>query len=202
MGRASGFPSAGDADIAPRAEHVDVVPRSVTVRSLRPPTNTRVYILRMEPLVVAMKVRGDLSLDEIETFLGNARIPLRIACRTPSERLWMVSLWFQYRDGQLHCSTSKEADVVRYLDHDGHVAFEVSTNDIPYSGVRGHGSASVTDDPEKEVLRELLEQYMDGTENALGRRLLSEERDEVTITIDPSRVYGWDFSDRSGGSDA
>jgi len=149
-----------------------------------------------------MNVRGALSLDEIETFLENATIPLRVACRTPGDRLWMLSLWFQYRDGQLRCATSKEADVVRYLEHDRHVAFEVSTNDPPYRGVRGHGSASVSDDPDKEVLRELLERYMDGTENALGRRLLSEERDEVTIAIEPGRVYGWDFSDRRGGSDA
>ncbi|MFT4930520.1 MAG: nitroimidazol reductase NimA-like FMN-containing flavoprotein [Natronomonas sp.] len=156
----------------------------------------------MEPFVVAMKVRGDLSLDEIETFLGTATIPLRIACRTPSEHLWMVSLWFQYRDGHLYCATSKEADVVRYLDNDGHVAFEVSTNDPPYRGVRGHGSASVTDDPEKEVLRELLNRYLNGTENPLGRRLLSEERDEVTISIEPTRVFGWDFSDRKRGSSA
>lgn len=43
----------------------------------------------------------------------------------------MLSLWFKYRDGNLHCATSKGADVVWYLDHDEHVAFEVSTDAPP-----------------------------------------------------------------------
>lgn len=146
-----------------------------------------------------MEVRGSLDRDEIESFLESATIPVRIACRTPSEHLWMLSLWFRYRNGHLQCATARHADVVAYLEHDRRVAFEISTNDPPYRGVRGRGSASISDDPEKALLRELLERYLGDTDTPTGRRLLSDERDEVTITVDPELVYGWDFTERMQG---
>ncbi|UTF53310.1 pyridoxamine 5'-phosphate oxidase family protein [Natronosalvus rutilus] len=143
-----------------------------------------------------MKIRGSLSRAEIDDYLDEATIPLRLACHTPAGRLWMLSLWFQYRDGVFRCATGADADVVRYLEHDSAVAFEVSTNKPPYAGVRGSGTATIDPDPEKAVLRELLERYLGGTDSKLARSLLEKDREEVTITVDPSVVYGWDFSER------
>ncbi|TYL40573.1 pyridoxamine 5'-phosphate oxidase [Natronococcus pandeyae] len=152
-----------------------------------------------------MKVRGSRSRDDITAFLETQTIPVRLGCQTPSGHLWMVSLWYRYRPGEtdengddwrLECATSASADVVSYLRENPGVAFEISTNEPPYAGVRGRGSASMEPDPEKEVLRDLLERYLGGTESELARSLLREDRDEVVITIDPAVVYGWDFSER------
>ncbi|PSQ19793.1 pyridoxamine 5'-phosphate oxidase [Halobacteriales archaeon QS_8_69_26] len=132
----------------------------------------------------------------VAEFLAEATIPLRLACRTPGSHLWMVSLWFRHRDGRLECATGRDADVVRYLRSDPGVAFEVSTNDPPYRGVRGRGTVEIEPDPEKAVLRDLLERYLGGTDSRLARRLLDEGREEVTLRIDPAKVYSWDFSDR------
>lgn len=86
---------------------------------------------------------GAWSRREAAAFLNEATIPLRLACRTPSGRLWVVSLWFRHRDGGFECATAADADVVRFLQSDPGVAFEVSTNEPPYRGVRGNGTASV-----------------------------------------------------------
>lgn len=133
---------------------------------------------------------------ETERFLESTAVPLRLGCRTPNDDPWMLSLWYLYRDGTLWCATSADADVVRYLRHDDGVAFEVSTNRPPYKGVRGNGTATIEADPEKELLRELLERYLDGTESPLARKLTSPEREEVRIRIDPARLYTWDFTGR------
>lgn len=133
---------------------------------------------------------------ETERFLERTAVPLRVACRTPNDEPWMLSLWYLYRDGALHCATGADADVVRYLRHDDRVAFEVSTNDPPYSGVRGNGTATVESDAGKSLLRELIERYLGGTNSTLASRLLSPEREEVRIRIDPTRLYTWDFTDR------
>ncbi|EMA40023.1 hypothetical protein [Halobiforma nitratireducens] len=171
-----------------------------------------------------MNVRGSLSVEEIDEFLTTHDVPVRLACRTPSGHLWMLSLWYRYReDRTLECATSASATVVDYLTHDptdaspesegegeggdegegegegeSEVAFEISTNRPPYGGVRGRGTASVAPDPEKETLRALLERYLDGTESELAQNLLREEREEVTIAIEPAVVYGWDYSGRMG----
>lgn len=154
------------------------------------------------------RVTGAWDRDGIAAFLEDAVVPVRLACRTSSGPLWIVSLWYRWReeggeddqadgggDPVFHCATGADADVVGYLEHDDGVAFEVSTNDVPYRGVRGHGTATVTPDEDKATLRALLERYLGGTDVALARRLLDDDRDEVRITVRPERLYSWDFSD-------
>ena len=139
---------------------------------------------------------GAWDAAETEAFLDSATVPLRLSCHASGESLWMLSLWFLYREEAFWCATSANADIVDYLADDDHVAFEISTNDPPYKGVRGNGTASVESDSEKALLRDLLERYLGGTDSALADRLLSPERAEVTIRIDPDRLSTWDFSDR------
>jgi len=81
--------------------------------------------------------RGTWTEDEVEEFLQEATIPVRIATRRPDDSPWVVTLWFRYRDGSLECATGANADVVRFLRRDPEVAFDISTNDIPYRGIRG-----------------------------------------------------------------
>lgn len=141
-------------------------------------------------------VSGDWTAARAEEYLTDRRIPVRLACRTPDGGLWMLSLWYLVRDEALHCATGANADVVRYLRADPGVSFEVSDNDPPYCGVRGAGTATITTDEGKGLLRELMERYLGGTDHELGRKLLHPDREEVHIRIDPERAYTWDFGDR------
>ncbi|GAB7020392.1 pyridoxamine 5'-phosphate oxidase family protein [Halostagnicola bangensis] len=151
-----------------------------------------------------MNVRGNLSNDAIATFLSEETVPIRIGCQTPSGAPWMLSMWYRSRavgddpheEWVLECATGSEAKVVTYVTETPEVSFEISTNHPPYTGVRGHGTATVESDPEKEVLRSLIGRYLGGMDSRLARNLLRDERDEVTITIEPDAIYGWDFGDR------
>jgi nitroimidazol reductase NimA-like FMN-containing flavoprotein (pyridoxamine 5'-phosphate oxidase superfamily) len=144
-------------------------------------------------------VTGDWDRPRTERFLDEHAVPVRIACRTGDDGLWMLSLWFRYDDGHLRCATGANARVVDYLRADPTVAFEVSTNRPPYMGVRGAGTATVESEGGKPLLRELLERYLGGTDSDLARRLLSPDREEVVVDVDIERAYTWDFSDRMGG---
>ncbi|WP_247008163.1 pyridoxamine 5'-phosphate oxidase family protein [Halorientalis litorea] len=139
---------------------------------------------------------GPWDGDRTTEFLTDALVPIRLACHTPSGGLWMLSLWYLYRDDQLCCATANEADVVDFLRADPELAFEVSVNDPPYMGVRGQGTATVEPDDDKVTLEALIDRYLGGTDNSLATRLLAEDREEVVIRIDPTRVSTWDFSDR------
>ncbi len=143
-----------------------------------------------------VRLTGAWDRDRTEAFLAEATVPIRLACHSTGGRLWMLSLWFEYRDDRLHCATSAHADVVDYLEGDDEVAFEVSTNEPPYKGVRGNGTASLSIDENKRQLRSLIDRYLGDRESSLAQRLLSGEREEVHIEIDPRRVYTWDFTDR------
>jgi nitroimidazol reductase NimA-like FMN-containing flavoprotein (pyridoxamine 5'-phosphate oxidase superfamily) len=147
-------------------------------------------------------IRGDWDHDRASEFLTDERIPVRLSCHAPDGGLWMLSLWYEYdpNAGEFNCATAASADVVRYLRADDAVAFEISTNDPPYRGVRGQGRARLEPDQNKALLKRLLERYLGGTDSPLAKRLLDPARDEVRITVDIEKAYTWDFTSRMGGS--
>jgi len=75
--------------------------------------------------------RGAWTRAEMADFLDSTTVPIRLGCTTPAGGLWMLSLWYRYRDGAFHCATSASADVVTYLDADDRVSFEISVNEPP-----------------------------------------------------------------------
>lgn len=141
-------------------------------------------------------VTGPWDRERTASFLKDAQIPVRLACHTTGGGLWMLSLWYAFRDGRLHCATAADADVVSFLRADPAVAFEVSVNEPPYRGVRGQGTATLEPDAGKELLRDLVVRYLGGTDTELAQWLLSEDREEVHISVDPTRLSTWDYSDR------
>jgi len=141
-------------------------------------------------------VSGPWTREEMEQFLDAETVPLRLGCRTPADKPWMLSLWYRFVDGAFECATGADAAVVDYLDHDPIVSFEVSTNEPPYRGVRGNGTATMTADDDKTVLTELLHRYLGGTDSPLAEQLLAPDRREIQITITPDRLHTWDYSNR------
>jgi len=151
----------------------------------------------MHPKIEAMvSIEGVWSRDETEAFLDAAIVPVRIGCHNPKGGLWMLSLWYRYHDGRIQCATSKGADVVGFLRKNDEICFEISTNLPPYMGVRGAGRASIEAAGGKDVLRSLVDRYLGTREAEMAQWLLSDEREEVSITIEPSRLYTWDFTPR------
>jgi nitroimidazol reductase NimA-like FMN-containing flavoprotein (pyridoxamine 5'-phosphate oxidase superfamily) len=142
------------------------------------------------------ELTGAWTRERTEQFLDEQTIPVRLATHTPKGGLWMLSLWYRYRDGRLECATGADAKVVRYLRENPGVAFEISTNDVPYRGVRGAGTATVDPDEDKAVLQDLIERYLGDTDSKLARSLLSPDREEVRIAADIERAYTRDCSRR------
>ncbi|AFK19793.1 pyridoxamine 5'-phosphate oxidase family protein [Haloferax mediterranei ATCC 33500] len=145
---------------------------------------------------------GPWSRERVEEFLTMTTIPVRLSCRTPADDLWMLSLWYEWdaEQSELRCATSADADVVRFLRAYDDVAFEISTNDPPYRGVRGRGTTTVEADEQKTVLRRLIGRYLGDDDTPLAERLLSPERDEVTIRIRPTKLHTWDYASRMSSS--
>ncbi len=141
---------------------------------------------------------ADQSLAEppIAEYLDAQRIPLRLACHTPSGWPVVLSLWFVRLEGSLWCATQENAKVVGYLRSDTRCGFEVAGETPPYRGVRGRGEASLHKDRGEEILRTLLERYQGGAETPLAKRLLANVEQEVAIEIVPRSLHVWDFTKR------
>jgi hypothetical protein len=62
--------------------------------------------------------------------------------------------------------------------------------------VRGQGIATIDATSGADTLRQFLFRHVGSTDNPLAQRLLARSHSEVTIVIDPVKVFTWNFTDR------
>ena len=136
------------------------------------------------------------SLQAIEDFLDGQRIPVRLACLTPSGGPVVCSLWYLYDDGALWCATQKSARVAGYLALQPACGFEIAPEAMPYRGVRGQGIATLSQERGPYVLERLIDRYLGNRGSEFARWLLKRAHKEVAIKIDPGWMTSWDFSPR------
>lgn len=140
------------------------------------------------------ELRGAWTDRELERFLTESRIPIRLAVHRGDGSMWMVALWYRYRNGSFECVTPTNAVLVEFLRGGSSVAFDVSTNDPPYRGVRGNGGAGLSPDEDRETLRALIDRYLGGTDSPLADSLLTAESGMTRIRIHPNEWYCWDYA--------
>ena len=145
-----------------------------------------------------MRHKGPWSMDQIERFLREIRIPIRIACNGASGHPVLASLWFVPVEGKLWCASQRSARLVSILTRDPRCAFEVSVEKPPYYGIRGPALATLHDDRGEEILRKLIDRYLGNSESHLARFLLGRVEYETAIAIEPQVLVSWDYRERMG----
>lgn len=136
--------------------------------------------------------------DLILQALHQQRCPIRLAVNGAQGYPHIVSLWFQYQQGEFYCVTAKSAWLVAQLQRDGRVGFEASTNAAPYKGVRGTGLCEL-EPLQGSLLQDLITHYLGGCDSKLARWLLSRQGNEVVIKITPQQQSCWDYTERMQG---
>lgn len=136
------------------------------------------------------------SLPEIESFLASCVIPVRLACLTSRGEPIVCSLWYLHEDGVLWCATQKTAKVAQYLRDHPLCGFEISTETLPYKGVRGQGEVTLSLERGPYILLQLIDRYLGTRDSDFARWLLARSSGEVAIGIKPAWLTAWDFSAR------
>lgn len=141
-------------------------------------------------------VKGPWSPRQIEDFLGEAVIPMRLAAVRGDGFPQVVSVWFRYREGRLQCVSHRDSYLVGLLQANPKVGFEVAPNDPPYYGVRGRGTADLQPLGDSDALEHLIARYLGGGPSRVGSWLLSRREEELLITIEPLHLFSWDYRQR------
>jgi hypothetical protein len=144
-------------------------------------------------------LKGPWDKSQIDSFLQGSTFPLRLACVGDDGFPRVVSVWYGYDGHRLRCVSHRSSQLVGLLEKCDRVGFELAPNEPPYHGVRGQGIARLDKDANGEVLSEMLRRYLGDTDSKLGNWLLSRAEDEVLITIEPLRLFTWDYRDRMSG---
>lgn len=127
------------------------------------------------------------------------RVPLRLAVRL-KQGLRIVPLWFEYREDRFWCASQADSLCVRALLRDPHCAFDLSTNEMPYRGLRGEARVTCLPEAGAMQLDRLLQRYLGGLESPLAKRLRKSNEREVALVIEPVRLSHWDYAARMRGS--
>ncbi len=136
---------------------------------------------------------------QVIQFLQSAEQPLRLAVTSgdaPLEAPLVVPLWYQFVDGVFYCACPKHAKLIDLVQRSPQCGFDVSTNRMPYKGVRGQGEAQLLQEQGAATLERLIERYLKSDDSTFAQWLLSRAADEVAIALQPRWLTAWDFSAR------
>ena len=138
---------------------------------------------------------------QLATFdLETTRKPLRLAFTDGDGFPRIVSLWFEYTNGEFFCATHETAWVVDQLQARPKVGYEVASNTAPYYGVRGTATVEIYPMADDPLLARLLTRYVGNTTSDFARRLLDRSESELIIRIKPLKQTSWDYRERMSGA--
>ena len=141
-------------------------------------------------------LRGPWTADEASDFLRNSVIPLRLSCAGKDHYPVIATQWFLLDEGELLCATQRNSHIASLIRRESRCAFEISSEKLPYRGIRGRALASLDDLRGPVVLDRLIERYLGQTRGRLASWLKGRSDNETAIVIEPVNVSCWDYGDR------
>ena len=137
-----------------------------------------------------------LAQPELDRFLADTIVPLRLACLDRDGSPHVLSLWYLWRDGAIWCATRPDAWVVSRLRADPRGRLGVAGGGPPFRGLRGQGRAGLLPEQGEALLGELVDRYLGGRDGRFAGWLLARSAGEMAIRILPARTSRWDYSRR------
>jgi nitroimidazol reductase NimA-like FMN-containing flavoprotein (pyridoxamine 5'-phosphate oxidase superfamily) len=145
---------------------------------------------------VTIKITGPWSLETVQTYLGEVEIPVQIAALNNDNLPVLISLWFSYENNHIWCATQRDAHIVKLLIKNPSCAFQISSEHMPYKGVRGRATASIIESDGARILDTLVTKYLKESDSKFAKWLTSRKANEVAIQLDLVSMATWDFSGR------
>lgn len=141
-----------------------------------------------------------LVAQEIDKFISDSKIPIRIAFMKSTNSPSVISLWYVCNNGKIYCATQKTAKIVSYLKKNPACGFEIAADKPPYKGVRGEGTVQILNETGAYVLDLLMDKYLEKKESTLSKLLRDNSKTEVAIEITPQKIFQYDYSKRMKGA--
>lgn len=142
------------------------------------------------------KLSGPWAQSDVEAFLHQALIPVRLSAISSSGWPTVVSLWFLYEGGVLKCASKPNARITELLRANPKCGFEVAGETPPYYGIRGQGLATLDLKSGPGLLPRLIDRYIGPDITPFRRWLMAAQDEEVAIVIRPTRLMSWDYRKR------
>ena len=145
---------------------------------------------------MAIELGGPWTKAQMEDFLQDSTLPIRLSVVAEDGYPRVISLWYKYEQETLYCVTHRSSKLASLLKGESRIGFEISADAPPYHGIRGQGNATLQPLGSNSTLDDVLMSYMGSLESDFSRWLLSRRAEELLISISPLRFFSWDYRDR------
>jgi len=133
---------------------------------------------------------------EIDRFISDSKIPIRIGFMKDVGVPAVISLWYVCTEDKIYCATQRKAKIVSYLQKNPVCGFEIAADKPPYKGIRGEGTVRISNETGAHVLDLLISKYLGEKESTLSKFLRENSKTEVAIEITPQKIFHYDYSKR------
>jgi nitroimidazol reductase NimA-like FMN-containing flavoprotein (pyridoxamine 5'-phosphate oxidase superfamily) len=149
-------------------------------------------------IIPAMSPTDTMNAAEVDRFLQDSKIPLKLGTIDQHGDPVIHPLWFDYNNGKFYLITASNSKKLQNAMNKSRVYFCVDIETRPYKGVKGKGTLAKVNDLGKAVKlgQRIITKYMGDTDNPLGKFLLNrlKEGKETLVEITPSYFSVWDDS--------
>lgn len=104
-------------------------------------------------------------------------------------------VWFHYENGMFFVATDTEGRKARSLRKNPSVYFVIDIVEGPPKGVRGKGTARISDDHAyaTEVTKKCVVKYMGTAESETAKRVIEMGKESSVVEIIPKYIATWKF---------
>jgi len=149
-------------------------------------------------IITATTETPGMTEKEIERFLGT-KLMLQMSTIDEKGEPNIQPVWFYYDTNRekLLVTTAKISKKTKNLLKKPILYFSIDDENFPYKGVKGKGSVTIIEDPDRTVLEgeKISLKYLGTLEHPIAKMITehSKKGDNVVIEINPKFFSTWDY---------
>ena len=131
-------------------------------------------------------------------FLSNSKLNLLLGTIDDKGDPNVHPVWYLYDNGKLYVETGKTAKKASNIRNNNSIYFCVDDENMPYKGVRGKGTAKISEDINSNIpiAEKIMIKYTGDLENEVAKFLMDGVKNgmSVLLEITPKYLATWDHS--------
>jgi nitroimidazol reductase NimA-like FMN-containing flavoprotein (pyridoxamine 5'-phosphate oxidase superfamily) len=150
-------------------------------------------------IISATSETPGMTKEEVDRFLAS-NLMLQMATIDKQGEPNIQPVWFYYDKNRekLLITTSKLARKVQNLRNKPILYFSIDDENLPYKGVKGKGSATIIEDPNRAVSEgdKISMKYLGTLDHPIAKMITehSKKGENILIEVSPKFFSTWDYS--------
>ena len=139
---------------------------------------------------------SSMNEDETRNFLSHGKLFARLGTIDKKDEPNVHPIWYYFENDKIYFETDKNSKKAQSIKNKNIVYFCIDDTTEPYKGVRGKGTTSFIDDPQKNlpIVEKLLLKYTGNLDNEIAKYLINTTKtgESVVVEITPRFFGTWD----------